>query len=215
MPDIYPQMVVGGVQAVAGSTWAQYYPTIGDIVGPMAMPVAGASPSAFFNDLQALRKSGASLEALQNAARAAIAKGLYTDASQLAASFPDIDKITALLVASRLDAAIAALGAAAPNWSTQQAQVVQLYDSMLPNPVLNENHRVVEIAQQFLKVFWLFKALGGSQGRGAEVVAGPPLEDAARSLPDFITRFWDIGRVSIPLQLPAPQQGPWPTAGYL
>ncbi len=235
MVDVYPQLVIGGVQTIPNATRAQHYPTLADIVSPapaLAVPLSTppASPpptSPLLNDLQTLRANGASLEGLRNAARPAIAsRALATEAGQLAASFPEIDRIAALLDAHKLDEAASALRTVFANWRDLQGKAVQLHDAMLASLVLNENHLLIETAHRFLKIFWLLKVLGEDTARRTntslhpgpssdQVLSEPRAEDGAGTQTDFIKRFWATGAVSVPLELPPPQQGVWPTKGYL
>jgi hypothetical protein len=207
MIEIYPQLVVGGVQTISKDTWALYYPTLLEICGR----------SSLLTDLQALRTKGTPLEGLKDAARNAIAsRALVIDGRQLVRDYPEIERIAVLLDAGRLDEAVTAI----EEYGDPPEKSIQLGESMLANLVLNENQLVVETAHRFLKVIWVINILSKSgmiklPSQDREPSAKRPSDQEGGSYTDFIKRFWTVGAVSIPLDIPAPQHGAWPTQGYL
>lgn len=213
MTEIYPQLVVGGVQTVSSDTWSQYYPTLLDVCG------AGA----LLDELQALRAKGATLDGFQAAARAAIAsRELPTDGRQMARSNPELERIAALLDSGKLAEAVGVIASC----GDLADKPTSLCESMLASLILGDDPLAVETAHRLLKVLWIIKALGKGwmlrrlsqdayAGTEGEPYGKPPGDGEGSSYREFIKRFWATGAVSIPLALPAPKNGRWPARGYL
>ena len=211
MTDIYPHLVVGGVQALSSDTAALYHPTLADITQSSSSQSNAAAQ--LDSNVATLRSGAPTLEALQASARSAVtSQSLFTDGRKLAATYPEVEAIATLLDAHRFDDAAVALQARLPNWSVLQNHASELYDSMLANLVLNQNHLVVEVAHRFLKIFWLLQLL--NKGINVRATAAP-VQDPSRAYRDFIRRFWRVGAISTQLPLPHPTTGAWPTQGFL